>query len=93
MDANRFSRNKNINAGDRNKSLARLWRSRFLFSEKMTSLDVVDMHFVIFDIFVTYVINIWSKLLRSPWGISETRVTLAMKRYCMGTRLIVGDLE
>ena len=31
---------------------------------------------------LTDVVNILSKLLRSPWGISETRVTLAMRRYC-----------
>ena len=55
MDANRFSRNKSINAGDRNKSLARLWRSRFLFSEKMTSLVLFDMYFVLVDIFCQYV--------------------------------------
>jgi hypothetical protein len=38
------------------KPLARLWSSRF--SVKMTSLDVVDMYFVMFDIFGQYLIKI-----------------------------------
>jgi hypothetical protein len=44
------------------KPLARLWSvpAGFLFCEKMTFLDILDMHFMIFDICCQYLIKIWS---------------------------------
>ena len=33
------------------------------FSEKITSLDISDMSFIMFDVFSQYLVKIWSKFI------------------------------